>query len=168
MRHYNRPLKKVHVQHGKETLECKCLRDGTLDVNLTTGEVFSLVRSRKAMKLSEDRDVYLHINLARERKDRRGKPEVERRRNGTRVNLYRHRRFVRVNRLVKMKSLAVAMGGSDWRRYVTDLSRGIDVNHKGPRNVNNHLMLTLETEQANRTRREMTPEEQAEVNACTF
>jgi hypothetical protein len=137
-------------------------------VSLTTGEVFSLVRGkRKRFILSEDKDGYLHVHLARERSDRRGKPEIEVR-NGKRIERYRNRRYVRVNRLVKMKSLAVAKGGSDWRKYVKDLPRGVDVNHKGDRKDNHHMRLTLETELANRMKREMTPEEQAEINACPF
>jgi hypothetical protein len=162
-------LKKIHLPPGEESLECQCLRDGTLDVNLTTGEVFSLVGSkRKRMKFGEDRDGYLHIWLARERSDRRGKPEIEMLRNGKRVKRYRRRRYVRVNRLVKMKALAVALGGDQWRKYVADLPRGVDVNHTGARNDNRAHKLTLETERANRTRSEMTPEEQAEINACPF
>lgn len=162
------PLKKIHLPHGVESLECKCLRDGTLDVNLTTGEVFSLATGkRKRMTLAEDSDGYLHIHLSRERDDRRGKAEMQMR-NGTRIKRYRHRRFVRVNRLVKMKSIAVGKGGNEWRKYVRDLPRGLDVNHTKGRKNNHHMTLTMATELANRTKRPMTAEEQAEVNACPF
>jgi hypothetical protein len=73
---------------------------------------------------------------------------------------------VLVHRLVKVKALAVAMGGENWRQYVKPLPPGIDVNHIPPgegipanRLDNRACMLELQTEAANRSRREMTDEE---------
>lgn len=164
------PLKRVHLKYGETSLECLCLRDGSLDVDLTTGVVTSNAKGRrKRMKLSEDKDGYLHIHLNRERKDRRGKPEIGRDRKGNETRRYRIRRYVRVNRLVKMKSIAVGIGGNDWRHYVTDLPRGVDVNHGDlDRKNNHHMNLSLQGELTNRQRRELTPEEAAEIAACTF
>lgn len=165
--------KRSHVPKGRETLECLCLRDGTLDVSLITGEVTTRARGRyKQVKLSADKDGYLHFNLSRERKDRRGKPEIERR-GGKEVKRYRIRRYVRVHRLVKMKDQAIkashAARSNDWRSYVKNLPRGVDVNHVDfTRDNNANDNLTLQTEAANRGRREMTQEELDAIAECTF
>lgn len=160
--------KKVFLRSGKDSLECRCLRDGTLDVNLITGTVTSYVSGKpRAMTLQVDKDGYMHIQLNRERPDRRGKA-TEERRHGVVVKRYRERRYVRVNRLVMMKRLAVKAGGALWREFVKDLPR-VDVNHEDCQRSNNHYRnLTLMTEAANRGKREMTPEEQAAIDACTF
>lgn len=73
-----------------------------------------------------------------------------------------------VNRLVKIKAIAWALGGQHWRQYVKDLPPGIDVNHIGARDDNREHMIELQTEGANRRRREMTPEEFEEAQACAF
>jgi len=165
-----RPFKRVHLPAGKESLECRCLRDGSLDVSLITGEVISFaLGKRHVMALLRDRDGYLHISLNRERPDRRGKASEERGRDGKLRKRYRERRFVRLNRLVMMKRLAVEAGGRQWREFVKDLPRGVDVNHDDlVRHNNHHENLRMQTEAANRGRRENTPEEQAEIDACTF
>ncbi len=166
----NRPLKKIHLSYGETSLECLCLRDGSLDVNLVTGEVTSVARGRpKAMKIKVDHDGYLHFYLNRERPDRRGKAEVSRGPGGEVKKRYRIRRFVAVHRLVKMKELAIKAGGDAWRDHVRDLPRGIDVDHGDRNRANNdYRNLSLKTDSANRGKREMTPEEAAEVAACTF
>lgn len=163
------PLKKIHLRHGEDSLEVRCLKNGTLDVELSTGKVLGLVRGEwKAKKLKLDDCGYLGFFLNRERKHKRGKPIREVRPNGKERKRYRDRRYVLVNRLVKIKAIAVALGGKNWRNHVKDLPLGVDVNHLGARNNNAHDMLELQTEAANRRRREMTPEELDEINNCTF
>ncbi len=165
----NRPLKTIHLKCGETSLECLCLRDGSLDVNLASGEVTSMARGRqRTRKVRADDDGYLYFDLSRERPDRRGKAEISRR-NGKVKKRYRIRRFVAVHRLVKMKELAIKAGGDAWRDHVKDLPRGIDVDHGDrDRQNNNYRNLSLKTEAANRGKREMTPEEEAEIAACTF
>lgn len=182
-----RCFKKMHWT-GKESLEVKCLRDGSLDCDADTGEVFSVKPdgSRTKRRLHVDRDGYLLFYLNRER--RRGKPD----RSGRR----RARRGVLVHRLVKIKAIAVAKGGDNWRKYVCDLPRGVDVNHivcpdlaaqieelRGlpslttaqsellvrlvyrARQDNRASKLELATERANRSKTEMTDEEFAALKA---
>lgn len=162
-------LKTFRPPKGKDSLEVRCLKNGTLDVDMETGKVLGFVRGEwKAKKLKKDKDGYLGFFLNRERKHKRGKPIREVRSNGKVRHRYRDRRYVLVNRLVKIKAIAVALGGHNWRAYAKDLPPGIDVNHRGAKDNNNHLMIELQTEGANRRRREMTPEEQEAVNACTF
>jgi hypothetical protein len=160
------PLKKIYLPPGEESLEVTCLRNGTLDVRLTTGEVLGFVRGKWIVKrLKKDDDGYLMFFLNRERKQRRGKPIRERRPNGKERLRYRDRRCVLVHRLVKIKALAVAKGGRRWREYVADLPRGIDVNHDGPKDDNRAWRLTMETERANRSNTEMTDEEWDQLQA---
>jgi hypothetical protein len=145
-------LKKIHVTTGRETLECKRLKDGTLDVCLKTGKVFG-ARGQE-MAINPDKDGYLCVCIHREKKQRRGKPE----RSGESVR-FRERRTVLVHRLVKMKAIAVALGGHNWRLYVRDI-RGIDVNHFDRSRTNNHHEnLMLESEATNRARAEATADE---------
>lgn len=163
------PLKKIHLRHGQESLEVKCLRDGTLDVRLSTGVVVGLVRGQWQPKsLRIDEDGYVGFYLNRERQKKLGKPEVERRRNGKLCKRYRERRYVFVHRLVKIKAIALAIGGRNWRKFVKDLPLGVDVNHLGAKDDNRSHMIELATERANRSRDEMTPEEIAAIAACTF
>lgn len=166
----NRPLKRVHLKRGQPSLECQCLRDGTLDVDLITGVVTSMARNRPRVLTSQpDKDGYLHVNLSRERGDRRGTPKLERNRKGEVIMRHRIRRYVRVHRLVKMKDMAVKKGGVDWRSHVRDLPVGVDIDHGDLNRANNHHEnLTLKTEAANRGKREMTQEEADEIAACTF
>src|SRR3990167_4698859 len=161
-------LKKSHLRRGIDSLEVRCLKNGTLDVELMTGKVLGFVRGEwKEKRLKKDDDGYLGFFLNRERKHKRGKPILEMR-NGKERKRWRDRRYVLVNRLVKIKAIAVALGGENWRSFVTALPPGIDVNHIGARDNNAHGMLELQTEAANRRRREMTPEEYEEINQCTF
>jgi hypothetical protein len=163
-------LKRIHLRRGKESLEVKCLRDGTLDVRLNTGIVLGLVRGAWIPKsLRRDEDGYLGFCLNREKVDRRGKPSTERRGRKI-VHRYRERRYVLVHRLVKIKAIAVALGGRNWRKFARDLPPGIDVNHLPGvrRDDNRHRGIELATERANRARDEMTPEEIEAVNNCPF
>lgn len=162
-------LKKTHLRRGEDSLEVRCLKNGTLDVELSTGKVLGFVRGEwRHKRLKRDDDGYLMFFLNRERKHKRGKPIREVRPNGTERHRYRDRRCVLVHRLVKIKAIAVALGGKHWRIYCKDLPLGVDVNHIGAKDNNAHDMIELQTEGANRRRREMTPEEQAAINACTF
>lgn len=160
--------KSFRLNGRKHTLEVECLRNGTLDVDIETGIVTGFYRGEWRRKaLNKDHCGYLGFCLNRERKPKRGKP-IRELRNGKERLRYRRRRYVLVHRLVKIKAIAVALGGHNWRAYVKDLPHGIDVNHRGAKDNNNHLMIEIQTEGANRRRREMTPEEQEQVNACTF
>ena len=157
---YAKPEKKVFLRYGETSLEVQCLRDGTLDVDIETGEVFSVRNGvRTARRLKRDEDGYLGFYLNRERKRKQGKPERDRDRNGKERLRYRKRRYVRVNRIVKIVAIAKAKGGKNWRQYCCDLPAGIDVNHLGARDDNRAKMLDLQTGLANRARREMTDEE---------
>lgn len=152
----------IHLPPGAESLEVLCLRDGTLDCCLDTGKVFGLVRGEwVAKRLRYDADGYLQFDLNRERGRKAGRPEVDRGR-----LRYRNRRCVRVNRLVKIKAIAVAKGGSNWRQHVSDLPRGVDMNHLGARDDNRACMLELMTERANRSRTEMTDDEWEALRAA--
>jgi hypothetical protein len=137
-----------------------CLRNGTLDVNTDTGIVYGM-RSGQWVekKLTRDDDGYLGFYLARERERRVGKAQRELRK-GKIILRYRNRRYVLVHRLVKLKALAVAKGGQNWRQFVSDKPlRGWDVNHLGAKDDNRNDMLELQSERANRSRTEMTDEE---------
>ncbi len=166
MRDYRGPLKTTHLKPGEVSLEVECLRNGTLDVCLSTGRVFSIKNGKRVeKKLKLDDDGYLGFYLNRERGHKRGKPSREVR-NGKERLRYRRRRYVLVNRLVKIKSIAKGKGGKNWRQYVADLPRGVDVNHLGARSDNRDSMLELQTERANRSRTVMTDEEFAELQAA--
>jgi len=158
--------KTARPRKGSESLEVRCLRDGTLDVCLETGTVYSARGGQrtKARATREDRHGYLWFQLNRERPKKVGRCERERRGKHV-VRRYRERRSVLVHRLVKIKAIAVGMGGDHWRCYVTDLPRGVDVNHiEGNRRDNRACKLELQTERVNRGRGEMQPEDYA---ACT-
>lgn len=145
--------------HGRVSLEVECLRDGTLDVDLETGEAFSVRKGvRTKRRLRTDEDGYKMFYLNRERSDKRGGKEYCRRKKGFR---YRRRRGVFVHRIVKIKAIAIAKGGDqNWRQYVEDLPRGVDVNHWDRNRANNRAgNLELQTELANRSRRAMTQAE---------
>jgi hypothetical protein len=146
-------------------LEVECLADGSLDCDLSTGEVFSVRKGvPRPMAIYPDKDGYLCFSLRRECKPPRGKPEaIPGKKRRTRFRL---RRWVRVNRLIKTKAVAVAKGGRNWRQFLTPLPSGVDVNHIDLRRDNNVAdNLELSTEAANRSRREMTDQEYEELLA---
>lgn len=146
-------------------LEVECLANGTLDCDLATGEVFSIRKGiPRPMALQPDKDGYPCFSLRRECKPPKGKPEACHRRKGH--MRFRRRRWVRVNRLIKVKAIAVAKGGRNWRAFVQPLPMGVDVNHlDGCRTNNVSDNLELSTEIANRSRREMSDEEFQELLA---
>lgn len=158
--------KYIHLPAGSESLEVKCLRDGSLDVNTATGVVYGIRNGERVKKrLKKDEDGYLGFFLARERDAKRGKPVREIRCGKERFR-FRNRRYVLVHRLVKIKALAVAKGGKNWRQFVSDAPlRGWDVNHLGEKDDNRNHMLELQSERANRSRTEMTDEELAQVQS---
>lgn len=153
----------TRARKRRESLEVRCLRDGTLDVCLDTGAVYSARGGQrtKAMKLKADRGGYLQFQLNRERSRKVGRAEW--RRDGKRLKKrFRERRAVLVHRLVKIKAVAVGVGGEHWRQYVTDLPPGVDVNHiEGNRGDNRACKLELQTERINRGRGQMEPEDYA-------
>lgn len=159
MSYFSVGKKRSHLRTGEVSLEVRCLRDGSLDVDLDSGRVFSTINGKtRERKLIADKDGYLRFLLNRERSQKRGKPQ----RDGKKLR-YRKSRQVLVNRLVKIKALAVAKGGANWRLYVADLPRGVDVNHLGPRDDNRSHQLELQTERANRSKKAMTAEEFARI-----
>ena len=161
---YRGKRKKLFTPKGKPSLAAECLRDGTIDVDLSTGEVYSTAKGgvRRPMKLRTDPDGYLGFHLNREKKRRVGKPERDRHR-----VRFRRRQYVQVHRLAYMKKVAILWSdfhGGHWRDHVQDLPRGVDVDHKDLNRSNNTIAnLRLKTEAANRSRREMTAEEAATV-----
>ena len=159
------PLKKIHLRVGEIPLEVECLRDGTLDVCLTTGRVWSLYGGKKKqLKTRLDDDGYVVFDLSRAPNGQKRGRHVEyvsflKDKTLKRRTRWRRRRKVFVHRLVKIKALAFAKGGQKWREYVNDLPRGIDVNHIGRKDDNRAYMLNLETERANRARVKMDQKE---------
>lgn len=157
---YSTGRKYARVKLGKDMLEVACLRDGTLDVCLKTGKVYSVwsgVRTERVLHVDEDG--YLGFWLSRERKDGRGKPD--------RYGRRRIRRYVFVHRLVKIKAIAYAKGGVNWQSFLCNLPHKVDVNHINTiRTDNTADNLELMTEQANRLRRPATDDEYAELKAA--
>lgn len=137
-------LKKVH--RSGESLMVRCLRDGTLDVSLLTGSVFSTARGkRRRLKTRRDEDGYVRFTLSRELpKSSRKRPE---RRDGRKRELM----TVFVHRLVMVKKLAVAANESRWRDVVRDLHGDTDVHHMDHNQTNNFAdNLTLELAELHR------------------
>lgn len=134
-------LKKIH--RAGESLMVRCLRDGTLDVCLKTGRVFSTARGRmKRLKTREDEDGYRKLTLSRESKTRRKKDSSGRR---------REHMTVFIHRLVMVKKIAVAANPDRWRDIVRDLHGGTDVHHKDHNKTNNVAdNLTLELAELHR------------------
>ncbi len=134
-------LKKIH--RSGESLMVRCLRDGTLDVCLTTGRVFSTARGRmKRLKTHLDEDGYERFKLNRESKTVRKRDRSGRR---------RERMTVFVHRLLMVKKIAVAANADRWRDIVRDLSGNTDVHHKDHIKTNNVAdNLTLELAELHR------------------
>ncbi len=124
-------FKRVHRSKDKTTLAARMLADGTLDVCLETGEVFTIINGRRRKrKLQTNHKGYHWLNLYRERKDKRGKPDKYGRR--------RERFSAWVHRLAMMKKIAVgkcreeAKDGrvfSNWRLFIVDIDPKIDIDH---------------------------------------
>lgn len=116
--------KKVfHNRFGKppRSLLCTCLRDGTLDVDLLTGLVTSLVGGKvKEISCIPDHSDYLRFCLCRERSTRRKKTACGRK---------RWRQTCGVHRLVIIKKIAIAKSADDWRDFVEDIPPTLHVDH---------------------------------------
>lgn len=141
---YATAYRRRHHRAGHISLACEFFRDGSLDVDLVTARV---TRNRKRLKQAKNAKGYRYIQLGKRRS-----PKKRRRENAW------------VHRLVKMKAIAVGMGGRDWRRYVRDIGHRLDVNHIDLVRSNNCAdNLELMTEVANRLRRSMT---EAELEFC--
>jgi hypothetical protein len=151
--YYVGPLKKIHRPKGRESLAVRCLRDGTLDVCLRSGRVYSFaLGKRKRIKTRIDEDGYEKFTLKRDvswREKRRAD------RNGRR----RLSMEVFVHRLVMMKKLAVAKGEARWREHLEDLPGDRDVHHVDGKTNNVARMLTLEFVSWNRGKADQREEE---------
>lgn len=118
------------------TLLLRCLRDGTLDVCLGSGKVYSYAKGARAeIKLRGDSDGYLVFTLSREVSGSLVRKTVsETRKGGKRVQRRRWRQEVRVHRAVKMKAAAVdkaiaAGNPGSWREFLDDIPPRVDVDH---------------------------------------
>lgn len=121
----------------------RCLRDGTLDVSLTTGIVISLTRGRRRyLRTRLDEDGYRKFTLSRESKTKRKQDAAGRR---------REHMTVFVHRLVMVKKIAVAANPERWRTVVRDLPGSTEVHHKDEDTGNNRGdNLTLELSEVHR------------------
>lgn len=130
-------LKKIH--RDGESLMVRCLRDGTLDVDLRTGRVESWARGDwvRMVKVRVDEDGYEKFTLSRESRRVRKKDRDGRR---------REHMTVFVHRLAMVKKIAVAANPDRWRTVVRDLPGDTDVHHKDhckQNNAANNLTLEL-------------------------
>lgn len=151
MARYGYGGKSKHVfRHEKTSLLGDCLRDGTLIVNVETGECFTML-GRYGRRLKEpakiktriDEDGYEKFSLSRECKDKRRRPDSRGRR-------------VRRQEVFVHKAVWMAKNGG------VEIAPGVEVNHrKGP--SNNWRNLELSTKEANSCHRAMTLEEQMKV-----
>lgn len=137
---YVGPLKMRH-RHRK-SLALRCLQDGTLDVCLLTGHVYSYARGEmRRVRTRLDEDGYEKFTLSREVSGR------ERRKTDS-TGRRRRMMTVFVHRLVMMKKIAVALGESHWREKVVDLPGDQEVHHRDKvRRHNQARNLTLESDQ---------------------
>lgn len=151
----HKPLKKIHSRSKKGTVMYQRLRNGTLDVDLETGEVFGLRGRKFVVDVTWDGYHRVHLTI----KNNRCKPDGRGQR--------RFRQRAMVHRIVMMKKLAVeAKGGSrlSWRSFVKELPTGVDVDHEDDDRENNRASnLQLKTYIANRSKRDMTPEEEESI-----
>lgn len=162
---YSTGRRRVHrAGPAAASLVVECVRNGTLDVRCETGEVFTSFRKRIKRRLYIDRDGYAGFTLNVERKDKRGKPQIVRDRNGKLGKRWRRRQYVLVHRLVLAKLRAVEKYGDDWQTKFIELPLAIDVDHEDGHRANNRAAnLRIRTIDGNRGKREYTPEEQAQA-----
>jgi hypothetical protein len=132
-----------YVHRDGESLMVRCLRDGSLDVSLATGNVISLTRGRRRYLATRlDEDGYRKFTLSRESKTKRRKDSSGRR---------REHMTVFVHRLVMVKKIAVAANPERWRTVVRDLAGSTEVHHKDENTDNNRgNNLTLELGEVHR------------------
>jgi hypothetical protein len=131
--------KRVHRPRGSVSLAAECLADGTLDVDLLTGEVMSYASgSWKKRKTRLDDDGYVTFTLSRDVNGRR-------KRKSDAAGRWRLHMTVLVHRLVMMKKVAIACGEARWRSHVEDLPSHKDVHHRDRNRAHNEATnLTLE------------------------
>lgn len=155
--YYVGPLKKRHRPLGKPSLALRCLQDGTLDIDLDSGEVWSTAKGARAkIKTRIDEDGYHKFTLCRDVDGReRRKKDGEGRR--------RLKMEVFVHRLCMMKKLAVARGEKRWREHLEDLPGDRDVHHRFGKDQNHASALTLEYCYLNQTRHISLSEEHVEL-----
>ena len=124
--------KRKHVFNNRygnppRSLLCTCLRDGTLDVDLETGEILSLLRKKPhVITCIPDHSGYLRFYLHRERKTLRRKTVDK-----------RWRQTCGVHRAVLMKKFAVNKSPDNWREFVEDIPPTLHVDHVDRNNQNN-------------------------------
>lgn len=163
--------KRVHrAGPASESLVTKCVRGGFLDVRCETGEVFTNFRRRVRRKLHIDRDGYAGFTLNVERPPA-GRPTYQGSENGKPVKRWRRRQYVLVHRLILAKLQAIEKYGDNWQAKFLELPLCLDVDHIDSNRANNRgRNLRIRTIEANRGRREYTPEEaaQAEADAAEF
>lgn len=131
-------LRYNHRDH--ESLMVRCLRDGSLDVDLETGNVWSWKRGEwcQPVKTRRDEDGYVKFTLSRKApKSSRKRPDRDGRR--------REHMTVFVHRLVMVKKIAVAANEERWRTVLRDLPGSTEVHHKDENRQHNAAgNLTLE------------------------
>lgn len=129
-----------YLHRDVESLMVRCLRDGSLDVDLESGVVWSWKRGDwcKPVKTRTDEDGYIKFTLSRKAPPTSRKPKD---RDGRR----REHMTVFVHRLVMVKKIAVAANEERWRTVVRDLPGSTEVHHKDLQPTNNWAAnLTLE------------------------
>lgn len=155
--YYVGPLKKRHRPNGKPSLALRCLQDGTLDIDLETGEVWSMARGeRTKIKTRIDEDGYHKFTLCRDT-DGREKRKMDG--DGRR----RLKMEVFVHRLCMMKKLAVAKGEWRWKEHVEDLPGDREVHHRFGKDRNEATSLMLEYPALNQGKHISLSEEHAEL-----
>lgn len=161
--YYATGRRRVH-RAAKDSLVTECIRNGSLDVRCESGEVFTTFRRRVKRRLHIDRDGYAGFTLSVERATKRGRPTIGRDKNGKIVKRYRRQQYVLVHRLVLGKRLAVEKHGDNWQAKFIELPIAFDVDHADSNRSNNRSKnLRLRTIEANRGKRDYTPEEQAQA-----
>lgn len=155
--HYVGPLKLRHRRKGKPSLALRCLQDGTLDIDLATGEVWSTAKgTRTKLKTRIDEDGYHKFTLCR---DTDGREKRKTDGSGRR----RLKMEVFVHRLCMMKKLAVARGEFRWREHLEDLPGDREVHHRFGKDRNDATALMLEYSGLNGSRSPALSEEHAEL-----
>lgn len=169
--YYATGRRRVHrAGPAAESLVTECVRNGSLDVRCETGEVFTSFRRRIRRRLYIDRDGYAGFTLNVERQPG-GRPTFVGNHHGKPVKRWRRRQYVLVHRLVVAKLRAIEKYGDKWQANFVELPLCLDVDHEDLNRANNRgRNLRIRTIDANRGRREYTPEEaaQAEADAAEF
>lgn len=136
-----------YLHRDVESLMVRCLRDGSLDVDLETGKVWTWKRGDwcQPVRTRRDEDGYVKFTLSRE-----APPSSRKRRD--RDGRRREHMTVFVHRLVMVKKIAIAANEERWRNVVRDLPGSTEVHHKDEvRHHNWSENLTLELSEIHRT-----------------